>query len=44
MMLHDELKEWRDREQERVSAYANPHQRRLQSVILDVLNAVLQED
>lgn len=44
MMSYDEVREWRDREQERVDAIVNPFHRKKATDVLTVLNAILQED
>ena len=44
MMKEEDIKDWRDKEKERVAAFANPRHRRLESVILDTLNIVLGEN
>jgi hypothetical protein len=44
MMSEQELREWRDREQERVDAIVNPYHKKRASDTLLVLDAVLQED
>jgi hypothetical protein len=43
MLSESEVREWRDIEKSRVDAIVNPWQRRKQELLLDVLNAVLQE-
>jgi hypothetical protein len=44
MMSVDDIRDWRDREKERVASFANPRHKRLESVILDTLNIVLGEN
>ena len=44
MMKEEDIKEWRDREADRVKAFVNPRHKRLESVILDTLNIVLGEN
>ena len=44
MMSRDEIREWRDQEQQRVSCIVNPYHRNLSSNTLRILNAILQED
>jgi hypothetical protein len=39
----ESARQWRDKEKERMDAIVNPRQRRIQSVILDTLNQVLQD-
>ena len=44
MLSESEVREWRDKEKERLSAIVNPVQRRKQEMLLSVLNAILRED
>jgi len=44
MLSESEIREWRDKERERVGAIVNPYHRKRASDTLNVLNAVLQED
>jgi hypothetical protein len=43
MMSESMVREWRDREQERVAAICNPYHRKKASDLLNTLNAILQE-
>lgn len=44
MLSEDVVRDWRDNERDRVAAFVNPRQKRLESIVLDTLNTVLGED
>jgi hypothetical protein len=44
MLSEDVVRNWRDKERERVEAFVNPYHRRLERVCLDTLNTILEEE
>jgi len=44
MMSEDTIRDWRDKEKDRVKAIVNPRQKRLESQTLYLLNTILGDD